>query len=90
VPVRGAIEIRYSLIERFRIEQMLRHRLRSHGRDHRGFVSLGVHASYGPSAQVLAYGDIVGGKRLEGGANYQAGKPLAEKLVTRVSDLHLK
>ena len=53
-------------------------------------VWLGVHASDGPSAQVLAYGDIVGGKRLEGSANYQAGKPLAEKLVTRVSDLHLQ
>src|SRR6266550_6694180 len=53
-------------------------------------VSLGVHASYGPSAQVLAYGDIVGGKRLEGSANYHAGEPLPEKLVTRLNDLHLK
>ncbi len=53
-------------------------------------VSLGVHASYGPSAQVLAYGHEVGGKRLEGSATYQAGKPLAEKLVTRPNDLHLK
>ena len=53
-------------------------------------VSLGVHASYGPSAQVLAYGDTVGGKRLEGSATYQPGKPLAEKLVTRLIDLHLK
>ncbi len=53
-------------------------------------VSLGVHASYGPSAYVLVYGHTVGGKRLEGSANYQAGEPLAAKLVTRVSDLHLK
>ena len=53
-------------------------------------VSLGVHASYGPSAQVLAYGHEVGGKRLEGSANYQAGEPLAKKLITRVNDLHLK
>jgi len=53
-------------------------------------VSLGVHASYGPSAQVLAYGHEVGGKRLEGSATYQAGKPLAERLVTRLIDLHLK
>ena len=53
-------------------------------------VSLGVHASYGPSAYVLAYGHTVGGKRLEGSANYQAGEPLAAKLLTRVSDLHLK
>ena len=53
-------------------------------------VWLGVHASYGPSAQVLAFGDIVGGKRLEGSANYQVGEPPAPKLVTRVSDLHLK
>src|SRR2546422_8232729 len=53
-------------------------------------VSLGVHASYGPSAQVHAYGQTVGGKRLEGSANYQVGGPLAAKLVTRVSDLHLK
>jgi len=53
-------------------------------------VSLGVHASYGPSAHVLAYGRTIGGKRLEGSANYQAGEPLAAKLVTRVSDLHLK
>ncbi len=53
-------------------------------------VSLGVHASYGPSAQVLAYGLPVSGKRLEGSATYQAGKPLAEKLVTRPNDLHLK
>jgi len=29
-------------------------------------VSLGVHASYGPSAHVLAYGHTVGGKRLGG------------------------
>ena len=53
-------------------------------------VSLGVHASYGPSAYVLAYGHTVGGKRLEGSANYQAGEPLGAKLVTRVSDLHLQ
>jgi len=53
-------------------------------------VSLGVHASYGQSAYVLAYGHEVGGKRLEGSATYQAGKPLAGKLVTRPIDLHLK
>jgi hypothetical protein len=49
-----------------------------------------MHASYDPSAQVLAYGHSVGGKRLEGSANYQAGEPLVKKLVTRVNDLHLK
>src|SRR5437867_12156976 len=53
-------------------------------------ASVGVHASYGPSAQVLAYGHTVGGKRHEGSANYQAGEPLGAKLVTRVSDLHLQ
>ena len=53
-------------------------------------ASLGVHASYGPSAQVLAYGHSVGGKRLEGSATYRAGKPLAERLVTRPIDLDLK
>ena len=53
-------------------------------------VSFGVHASYGPSAYVLAYGHTVGGKRHEGSANYQAGEPLGAKLVTRVSDLHLQ
>ena len=53
-------------------------------------VSLGVHASYGPSALVLAYGHEVGGKRLEGSATYQMGKPLAAKLVTSPNDLHLK
>jgi hypothetical protein len=50
-------------------------------------VSLGVHTSYGPSAHVLAYSRTVGGKRLEGSANYHAGEPLPEKLVTRVNDL---
>ncbi|HEX9215738.1 MAG TPA: hypothetical protein VF864_02045 [Gemmatimonadales bacterium] len=53
-------------------------------------VSLGVHASYGPSAYVLAYGHTVGGKRLEGSANHHAGEPLPEKLVTHAIDLHLK
>jgi len=53
-------------------------------------VSLGVHASYGPSAQVLAYGVKVRGKRLEGSATYRAGKSLAERLVTRPIDLHLE
>jgi len=53
-------------------------------------VSLGVHASYGPSAYVLAYGHTVGGKRLEGSAIYHAREPLPEKLVTRLNDLHLK
>ena len=53
-------------------------------------ASFGVHASYGPSAYVLAYGHTVGGKRHEGSANYQAGEPLGAKLVTRVSDLHLQ
>ena len=52
-------------------------------------VSLGVHASYGPSAHVLAYGHTVGGKRLEGSANYHAGEALPETLVTRVTALHL-
>jgi len=52
-------------------------------------VSLGVHASYGPSAHVRAYGQTVGGKRLEGSAYYHAGEPLPEKLVTRVTALHL-
>src|SRR6266702_535268 len=38
----------------------------------------------------LAYGLKVCGKRLEGSATYRAGKPLAERLVTRPIDLHLK
>ena len=53
-------------------------------------VSLNVHASYAPSAHVLAYGRTIGGKRLEGSAIYHAGEPLPEKLVTRLNDLHLK
>ena len=53
-------------------------------------VPLNVHASYGPSAHVLAYGRTIGGKRLEGSAIYHAGEPLPEKLVTRLNDLHLK
>jgi len=53
-------------------------------------VSLGAHASYGPSAYVLAYGHTVGGKRLEGSAIYHAREPLPEKLVTRLNDLQLK
>src|SRR5712691_1172685 len=52
-------------------------------------VSLGVHASYGPSAHVLAYGRTIGGKRLEGSAFYHAGEPLPDKLLTRVYVLHL-
>src|SRR4028119_817613 len=39
-------------------------------------LSLGIHASYGPSAYILAYGEIVGGKRLEGIADCEEGKPL--------------
>lgn len=52
-------------------------------------LSLGVHASYGAHAYILAFGDIVEGKRLEGSASYEEGKPLPERLVTRVRDLHL-
>ncbi|HEY0099835.1 MAG TPA: hypothetical protein VGB76_12885 [Pyrinomonadaceae bacterium] len=49
-------------------------------------VSLGVHASYGASAHLLAYGKVVDGKRLEGSASYLVGQPLPERLVTRVYD----
>ena len=59
------------------------------GEDVCGRAVAGVHASYGPSAHVLAYGHTVGGKRLEGSAYYHAGEPLPEKLVTRVTALHL-
>ena len=50
-------------------------------------VSQGVHTSYGPSAYILAYGDIVDGKRFEGSAHYEDGKPLPKQLKTRVNDL---
>ena len=50
-------------------------------------ASLGVHASYGPSAYVLAYGEIVNGKRLEGSAHYEEGEPLPKQIKTRVHDL---
>ena len=48
------------------------------------------HGSCGPVAYVLAYGDIINGKRLEGSAHYEEGKPLPARLVTRVYDLHLR
>lgn len=45
------------------------------------------HTSYGPTAYVLAYGDVVEGKRLEGSAYYQEGKPVPVQLVTHVYNL---
>jgi hypothetical protein len=53
-------------------------------------ISLNVHASYGPSSYILAYGEIVEGKRLEGSAHYREGAALPQQLVTYVNDLHLK
>ena len=49
-----------------------------------------IHSSYGPHAHIAAYGDIVDGKRLEGGAFYEEGKVLPKQLVTYVADLHLE
>ena len=48
---------------------------------------LGVHASFGVHAYILAWGEITGCKRLEGGADYEAGKPLPTKLQMRVMTL---
>jgi hypothetical protein len=53
-------------------------------------ISLNVHASHGPSAYILAYGEIVEGKRLEGSAHYREGVSLPQQLMTYVYDLHLK
>src|SRR5437588_6235689 len=48
---------------------------------------LGVHASYGVYAYIIAWGDILGCKRLEGDADYAPGKPLPTKLQTRIAIL---
>ena len=48
---------------------------------------LGVHASFGVHAYILAWGKIVGCKRLEGDADYTPGKPLPTKLRTSTSIL---
>jgi hypothetical protein len=53
-------------------------------------ISLNVHASYGPSAYILAYAEIVEGKMLEGSAHYREGVSLPQQLVTYIYDLHLK
>src|SRR5256885_9248129 len=50
-------------------------------------VSLNVHASYGPSAHVLAYGRTIGGNRLEGGANYYPREALPQKLANLLTCL---
>src|SRR5256884_7647504 len=39
-------------------------------------VSLNVHGSYGPSAYVLAYGRLIGGKRVDGGLNLHRWRSL--------------
>jgi hypothetical protein len=49
-----------------------------------------IHSSYGPHAFIAAYGDIVDGKRIEGSANYEEGKPLPKQLNTRINDLGLR
>jgi hypothetical protein len=48
---------------------------------------LGVHASYGVYAYVMAWGQIVGCKMLEGNVDYERGKPLPTKLQMHVSTL---
>lgn len=50
----------------------------------------GVHASYGPHTNVIAYGKVVNGKRLEGSISYSPGMPLPQQLVTRSHDLGVK
>jgi hypothetical protein len=47
----------------------------------------GVHTSFGVHAYVLAWGKIVGCKRLEGNADYMPGKPLPKKLHTSIAIL---
>jgi hypothetical protein len=47
----------------------------------------GVHTSFGVHAYVLAWGKIVGCKRLEGNADYMPGKPLPTKLHTSIAIL---
>jgi hypothetical protein len=51
-------------------------------------LSEGIHASYGPDAFIAAYGEVVNGKRLEGSATYEEGKPLPEKVETYVNELY--
>jgi hypothetical protein len=46
-----------------------------------------IHSSYGPRVSLAAYGDIVGGKRLEGTVFYDGSGPLPKRLETRVADL---
>jgi hypothetical protein len=48
---------------------------------------LGVHASFGVDAYVLAWGKIIGCQRLEGDAHYVDGKPLPARLQMRVVKL---
>lgn len=47
------------------------------------FRRLGVHASFGVHAYVLAWGEIVGCQRLEGDADYEEGKPPPSQLIMR-------
>jgi len=47
----------------------------------------GVHASYGVHADIIAWGAIIGCRRLEGTADYTPGRPLPTKLQTRVATL---
>ncbi|HEY7546512.1 MAG TPA: hypothetical protein VID27_16600 [Blastocatellia bacterium] len=53
----------------------------------KNICELGVHASFGVHAYILAYGKIVGCKRLEGSADYEEGKPLPKQLQMRMVTL---
>lgn len=48
---------------------------------------LGVHASHGVDAYVMAWGEMVGCKMRDGNVNYESGKPLPTKLQLHVSTL---
>ncbi len=51
-------------------------------------LSQGVHASFGASSHIAAYGDKVKGRRLEGFAYYEEGKPLPKQLEMYMVNLY--
>ena len=51
-------------------------------------LSQGVHASFGASSHIAAYGDIVEGRRLEGFASYEEGNSLPKRLEMYMVNLY--
>ncbi len=48
----------------------------------------GIHASFGASAHIAAYGDMVKGRRLEGYADYKQGQPLPAQIKMHIMNLY--